>query len=190
VSYLVAGTSDNLNGVEWCFASGGIFRWETCEKSNEEVANALNNLNSGSLSNDVGNEASSTSLASKFDILISALLGANTGSNATTFSLYVDLIGTDIPTSDDRRIVCQIVSSTLANQLNIDVKRVTCSLDEQEEAKAADRTRYLATMGVKPADTLKPNGVDTSGSSPVGQGTFAWVSFVAVLIAMEMQKRS
>jgi len=112
-------------------------------------------LNSGDLSDSLGDQALSAGLADKFDIIISALLGANASSDATNFELYVDLSGTEEPTPEDLLVVCKIVSFTLADQLKIDVDRISCDLTEEKEARTPDRIRYLAHMTVKPPETLK-----------------------------------
>jgi len=161
-TYLVISTNTELKGAEWCFASQGIFRWETCEPSNQEIANAFNSLSSGELSDQLGDQALSAGLADKFDIIISALLGANTSTDNTQFQLYVDLSGTEEPTPEDLLVVCKIVSFTLADQLKIDVDRITCNLEEEKEVRSNDNIRYLATMNVKPPETLKDNLTGTA----------------------------
>jgi hypothetical protein len=144
------------------------------------VADAFNQLNSGSLSNTVGNTALTTGLADKFDIIISALLGANASSITTKFSLFVDLIGTETPTDEDLVVICQIVTFSLADQLKINSERISCQLEEDASARTADRVRYLAKMDVKPADRLKTDGTADASLPRICIGTFLLMTFAFI----------
>jgi len=134
------------SGSQICESSQGAFK-TSCDTSSAGVAGALNQLGAGGLTDSIGNQALTTGLADRFDILVTALTSAHVNAaGVTTVDMDVTLVGADIPLESDLQVVCQIVTFTLSRQLDVPRNRIACSLEEKSRGKG--QYSYVAKMKV------------------------------------------
>jgi len=116
-------------------------------------------------------ESTPKPVTTKFTIVIALVVKEKAASAALNniVKLFVDLVGTDTPTQQDKDDLCEILKTTLTKlEVNVHVDKVGCQLAEKVTVKR--NAQYVASL-------TYPAGQDDSASALVA-------SFVAVAVAL------
>jgi hypothetical protein len=113
-------------------------------------------------------------ISDKLTIVITLVIKvASTGNGNNQVKLFVDLLGVDTPTDDDKKDLCTILKTTLVGlDIKVPADKLVCHLDMKSTVKRD--VNYVATMSYPSEDSM--NGSSSTLIASFAAGALASVA--------------